>query len=91
MIRRLLSRRVSVEAMIEFALWLAIPYIVAGLVWTFMHPADMRRIGSHWDRVVPAGSQIVALVEMTALWPALITGVQICPAKDDWVPADTSD
>jgi hypothetical protein len=30
-----LSRRVSVEAMIEFALWMAIPYIVLGLVFAF--------------------------------------------------------
>lgn len=83
--RRLLSRRVSVEAMIEFALWLAIPYIVAGLVWTFLHPADMRRIGYQWDRVVPAGSQLFALVEMTAVWPVLATGVEICPDRE-WTP-----
>jgi hypothetical protein len=79
---RLLSRKVSVEAMIEFALWLAIPYIVAGLIWTFFHPGDMARVANQWDRVVPAGSQVVALVELTALWPVLITGVEICPARD---------
>lgn len=78
--RRLLSRKVSVEAMIEFGLWLAIPYIVVGLIWTFLHPGDMARIAGQWDRVVPAGSQVVALVEMSALWPVLATGVQICPA-----------
>ncbi|MGB8405287.1 MAG: hypothetical protein WCE30_14595 [Mycobacterium sp.] len=83
--RRFLSRKVSVAAMMEFALWLAIPYVVAGLVWTFLHPADMRRIGYQWDRVVPAGSQIVALVEMTAVWPVLATGVEICPAQE-WTP-----
>lgn len=80
--RRLLSRKVSVEAMIELALWLAIPYIVVGLIWTFFHAGDMARIGHQWDRVLPAGSQVVALVELTALWPVLITGVEICPARD---------
>lgn len=78
--RRLLSRKVSVEAMIEFALWLAIPYIVVGLIWTFIHPADMQRMADQWDRVLPAGSQVAALVELTALWPVLITGVQMCPS-----------
>ena len=85
--RKLLSRKVSVEAMIEFGLWLAIPYIVVGLVWTFLHPADMQRIGHQWDRLLPAGSQVVALVELTALWPVLITGVEICPVPETiWKP-----
>ena len=35
MLRRLLSRRVSVEAMLEFAMWMAIPYLLIGLVWAF--------------------------------------------------------
>jgi len=35
-----LSRRVSVEAMIEFALWMAIPYIVIGLVFAFSGPSE---------------------------------------------------
>ena len=39
-LRRVLSRRVSVEAMIEFALWMALPYIVVGLVFAFFG-ADM--------------------------------------------------
>jgi hypothetical protein len=81
-VRRLLSRKVSVEAMIEFVLWLAIPYLVVGLAWTFMHPGDMSRVARQWDRVVPAGSQVVALVELTGLWPVLITGVEICPVHD---------
>ena len=34
-LRRVLSRKVSVAAMIEFALWLAIPYLLIGLVWAF--------------------------------------------------------
>ena len=80
--RRLLSRKVSVEAMIEFALWLAIPYIVVGLIWTFVHPGDMARVANQWDRVLPAGSQVAALVELTVLWPVLITGVEMCPAHD---------
>ena len=85
--RRFLSRKVSVEAMIEFALWMAIPYIIVGLVWTFLHPGDMQRVAHQWDRVIPAGSQVVSLVELTGLWPILITGVEICPQGDSvWTP-----
>jgi hypothetical protein len=37
-VRRVLSRRVSVEEMLEIVMWLAIPYLVIGLSWTFFHP-----------------------------------------------------
>ena len=38
LLRRVLSFKVSIEAMIEVALWCAIPYITIGVVWTFFHP-----------------------------------------------------
>ena len=38
MLRRKLSYRVSVEALIELALWLAVPYITIGVIWAFLHP-----------------------------------------------------
>jgi acyl-CoA reductase-like NAD-dependent aldehyde dehydrogenase len=41
--RRILSRRVSVEAMIEFAPWMAIPYLVIGIVWAFFNIEQVKR------------------------------------------------
>jgi hypothetical protein len=42
-LRRLLSRKVSIEAMLEFAMWIAIPYLVVGIVWTFLNADDVAR------------------------------------------------
>ena len=40
----LFSHRVSVEAMIEVAMSLAIPYILIGIAWSFVHADDVQRI-----------------------------------------------
>ena len=42
--RRLLSRRVSVGAMFEFLLWMALPYLLVGMVWTFLHPQAVQQV-----------------------------------------------
>ena len=44
LLRRVLSFKVIIEAMIEVALWCAIPYITIGVVWTFFHPDLVRQI-----------------------------------------------
>ena len=56
-LRRLLSRKVSIEAMIEFAMWIAIPYLVIGIVWTFFNADDVARIESQLETRIPAGSE----------------------------------
>ena len=57
-LRRLLSRKVSIEAMLEFAMWIAIPYLVIGIVWTFFNADDVARIESHLETRIPAGSDL---------------------------------
>ena len=42
--RRGLSKRVSVGGMVEFGLWLLIPYVTLGLVWAFFHADEVRRL-----------------------------------------------
>ena len=46
--------------MLEFAMWMAIPYLVIGIVWTFFNADDAARIESHLETRVPAGSELVA-------------------------------
>ena len=77
-LRRLLSRKVSIEAMLEFAMWLAIPYLVIGIVWTFFHADDVARIESRLETRIPAGSELGAFGTTTALWPFLLLGHEIC-------------
>ena len=68
----MLSRKVSVEAMIEFAMWIAIPYLLIGIVWTFFNADDVTRIETQLATRMPAGSDLVAFGVTTALWPFLL-------------------
>jgi hypothetical protein len=77
-IRRLLSRKVSIEAMIEAAMWIAIPYLLVGIVWTFLHADDVARIESQLQTRIPAGSDVAAFGATTALWPFLLVGDEVC-------------
>jgi hypothetical protein len=77
-LRALLSRKVSIEAMIEAAMWIAIPYLVVGIAWTFLHADDVARIESHWDTRLPAGSNLAAFGATTVLWPYLLFGYEVC-------------
>ena len=76
--RRLLSRKISIEAMLEFALWMAIPYLVIGIAWTFVNADDVARVESHLETRLPAGSELAAFGATTVLWPLLLFGHEIC-------------
>jgi hypothetical protein len=72
---RFLSRPVQVEAMLEFLMWLALPYIVIGLVFTIAHPDDVRALATQLQTRIPAGADLASFGATTALWPMmLITG-----------------
>jgi hypothetical protein len=79
-LRRVLSRRVSVDAMIEFALWMAIPYILIGLVFAFVGAEQVQLIETQLQTRLPAGSEIAAFVLTALLWPFQLVGVGVCAA-----------
>lgn len=78
--RRILSYKVSVEQMIETLLWLALPYLVIGLLWTFFHPEQVQLIESTLLTRIPAGANLLAFGQVTLLWPLLSAGADICVA-----------
>ena len=78
-LRRLLSRKVSVEVMIEFAMWLAIPYLVAGIVYSFVNAAAVGQLETRLQGHFPAGSDLIAFGTTTALWPFLLIAPHTCP------------
>lgn len=83
LLRRVLEHRVSVEALIELALWLAIPYLAIGLVWALVHPEQTERLQARLEPMLPAGADVGAFGLTMALWPASMS-IQIadaCPAK----------
>lgn len=77
-LRRLLSRKVSIEAMLEFGMWLAIPYVVIGIVWSFMHADYVGQLESELITRLPAGANLLAFGLTTALWPLLLIAPAVC-------------
>ena len=80
MARRVLSRRVSVEAMIEVAMWLAIPYLLIGLGWAFFNAEQVKAIETALQTRLPAGSEIAAFVQTALMWPFMMLGADVCMA-----------
>lgn len=81
LLRRGLQYEVSVGALIEIALWLAIPYLAIGFVWAIMHTEQTQRIRARLETVVPAAPEAAAFGLTAALWPASIQIADACPAK----------
>ena len=79
MLQRLLDYKVSVATLIQVWLWLSIPYLVIGSVWTVFHPEYADHMRTHLFGALPAGADVAALVESAVLWPILLFGSGICP------------
>ncbi|MGV0597452.1 hypothetical protein [Mycolicibacterium porcinum] len=79
-IRRTLSYKLSVEQLLETLMWLSLPYLVIGLVWTFFHPEQVQLIESSLLTKFPAGADLVAFGQVTLLWPVLLLGADVCIA-----------
>jgi len=69
LLRRALNYQLSIETLIEVALWLALLYLVVGLVWAFVHPEPVHQIQIQLEKVLPAGADVAAFGEAAALGP----------------------
>ena len=78
--RRLLSRRLSVADVIETALWLALPYVVAGLVWAFFNVGKVHHLETLLEAQFPAGGGMLAYLLVAVLWPVYIFVPSVCAA-----------
>jgi len=81
LLRRALQYQVSIGALIELALWLAIPYLAIGFVWALLHGEQTERIQARLETVLPAGADVAAFGLTAALWPASIEIADACPPK----------
>jgi len=70
-VRRVLNYKVSIEALIEVAMWLAIPHLIIGLTWAFFHPGAVAQLEVQLSRILPAGAEVGAYVLGALLWPVL--------------------
>lgn len=79
-VRRILGHRVSVGALVELAVWLAIPYLCIGFAWTVFHPDQTQRIQARIEAVSPTAADAIAFGVATVLWPAALQIADACPA-----------
>ncbi|WP_083410852.1 hypothetical protein [Mycolicibacterium rutilum] len=66
--------------MIETVMWLAIPYLLIGLVWAFFDAEQVQLIDTALRTRIPAGSDIGAFLLTAAFWPARLLGIELCVA-----------
>jgi hypothetical protein len=81
LLRRVLQFKVSVGALLEVALWLAVPYLAVGFFWAMVHAEQTQRIQDLLVDVLPAGADVAAFGLTAALWPASIQIADACPPK----------
>lgn len=80
----MLARPVTVGAMLEALMWLALPYVVIGLAFTVVHPDHVRYREAQLQMWFPAGADVLAFGETTVGWPLLLvsgTGEDHCGAQ----------
>lgn len=76
--RRLLSRRASVAAMLEFGMWVGLAHVLIGVGWTLLHYDAVARMESELQTILPAGADLVAFGSTTLLWPLLLIAGTVC-------------
>jgi hypothetical protein len=79
-LRRLLYREVSIADLIEIAMWLAVPFLVIGVGFTFLHPEYVQFFEDQFATRLPAGADLAAFGQTTLLWPVLLIADHICAA-----------
>lgn len=78
LLRQVLGYRISVESLIEIAMWLSIPYLAVGLVFTFVHADYVDQLQVRLQTQLPAGADLVAFGVTTVLWPVLMAAPAVC-------------
>ena len=78
LVRRLLSRKVSVEAMMEFGLWAGLAHVVVGVVWTTVHFDTVTQLEAALQPLLPAGAELAAFGLTTLLWPLMFLVSAVC-------------
>jgi hypothetical protein len=81
LIQRVLNHQVSIGALIELSVWLAIPRLSVGLVWSVFHSGQVQQIQTRLEKVMPAGADIGAFGLTAASWPASIQIADACPSN----------
>lgn len=76
-LRWVLGYRVSIGDLLEIALWLAVPYLLIGVGWAFLHPDRVQQYEIMLSQL-PAGANLIAFGLTVALWPVLLIAPVLC-------------
>jgi len=77
-LREVLKYEVSIETLIEVAMWLAIPYLLIGLTWAFFHVEAVAQLQDQLQKILPAGAEVAAYVAAALLWQVLVLLPSLC-------------
>lgn len=77
-VKRVLNHEVTIAGVLETAMWLAIPYIVVGVVVAFMHADYIDMLAAQFKTQLPAGADLVAFGQITVMWPGLLLTSDLC-------------
>ena len=77
-VRRLLGRKVSVEAMVEVGLWLAIPHIVMGVAYSLFRYDTIMALEKQLQPLLPAAADLAAFGMVASLWPLFAVVPDLC-------------
>ena len=77
-LRQALKYEVSIETLIEVAMWLAIPYLLIGLTWAFFHVEVVQQLQDQLAKILPAGAEVASYVAAALLWPVLVLQPALC-------------
>jgi hypothetical protein len=82
-LRRVLARPVSVGALIEISMWLAIPHLLIGATWAVAHPDTMYALENSWGTILPAQlGNLATWLGAFVVWPAIL----LLPTNCTWSP-----
>ncbi len=77
-LRQALNYEVSIETLIELAMWLAISYLLIGLTWAFFHVEVVQQLQDQLAKVLPAGAEVASYVAAALIWPVLVLQPALC-------------
>ena len=77
-LRQVLKYEVSIETLIEVAMWLATPYLLIGLTWAFFHVGVVEQLQDQLEKILPAGAEVASYVAAALLWPVLVLQPAFC-------------
>lgn len=79
-LHKLLARKFSVADVLEFGLWMLIPYVTIGLAWAFFQFEEVRQLENLLQTRLPAGGGALAYLLVAAFWPVHVLLPTVCVA-----------